>query len=88
MRVVQIGEMTRGVPPVRSSGVAHSTRVLGGLVSGRVTESLGSSSAAVGGGYDGGSESSVNEVGDAAARTAVLIARVGRGGGEREGRGG
>lgn len=76
------------MPAVGPGRVTDSTCVFGRLVSGGIAQSFGLSTSADGGRDHGGSKRSVDEVGDAAARATVLVAGVGRGGGEGQGRGG
>lgn len=84
--VVQVCEVERGLAAIGAGGIAHSASGVWGLVARGVAEALGAPAAADGGGDDGGPEGGVDEVGDAAARARVVVARVG-GGGERERRG-
>lgn len=70
---------------IGSSRVANSASVLDGLVAGRIAEALGAAAATDGRGQHGGAEGGVDEVGDAAARAAILVARVGRCGGGDQG---
>lgn len=81
MRVVQVGEVGWRMAAVGSGGVADAASVFGGLVAWGIAEALGAAAATDGRGQDGGSEGSVDEVGDAAARAAILVAGVGRRGG-------
>lgn len=80
--IVEVGEMVRRMAAVNAGGITDAAGGIRSGVAGRVAEALGATAAAHRGGRHGRAEGSVHEVGDAAARAALLVAGVGRG--ERE----